>query len=105
APLKPSKPHVIVKLEAKLLDVYVGDYEFAPNGAPGEMKLKVWREGNQLFGRASGGNAIRGPFEIYPESESTFFLKIDGAQLKFIKNEKGEVTGVIHHTAGQPDMQ
>jgi serine-type D-Ala-D-Ala carboxypeptidase/endopeptidase len=104
APLEPIKRHEIVKLDPKLLDAFVGDYEFALNGMPAEMKMKVWREGEQLMGRASGGNAMRGPFEIHPESETTFFLKIDGAQLIFTKDDKGEVTGVVLHAIGQPDM-
>jgi hypothetical protein len=48
---------------------------------------------------------MQGIFDIYPESETNFFLKLDGAQLTFIKNDKGEVTAVIHHSsqAGVPD--
>jgi hypothetical protein len=44
-------------------------------------------------------------FDIYPESETNFFLKFDGAQLTFIKNDKGEVTAVIHHMDGRPDLE
>jgi hypothetical protein len=43
--------------------------------------------------------------EIYPQSETNFFLKINGAQLTFIKNDKGEVTSVIHHAARVPDSE
>ena len=42
---------------------------------------------------------------MYPESETDFFLKINGAQLAFIKNDRGEVTSVIHHIAGLPDCE
>jgi hypothetical protein len=31
-------------------------------------------------------------------SETNFFLKIDDSLMTFIKNDRGEVTGVIHHT-------
>jgi hypothetical protein len=41
--------------------------------------------------------------DLNPESETNFFLKINGAQVTFIKNDKGEVTAVIHHMAGLPE--
>lgn len=44
-----------------------------------------------------------GEFEAHPESETDFFLKINGAQLAFIKNGIGEVTSVIHRIAGLLD--
>ena len=69
------------------------------------MKLTIWREGDQLVGQAWGKNVLQGAFDIYPESETNFFLKIDGAQLTFIKNDKGEVTAVIHHYPGFPDIE
>ena len=93
--LEPPKPRVAIKLDTKLLDVIVGHYEFAPNAT-----VTIWREGDQLV-----GNVGQGPFEIYPESETNFFLKINGAQLTFIKNDKGEVTAVIHHSYGFPDNE
>ena len=79
----------------------VGHYEFPPDAAfPTGMKLTIWREGNQLVGQAWGKNVLRGAFDIYPESETNFFIKFDGVQLTFIKNSKGEVTAVINHYRG-----
>lgn len=42
-------------------------------------------------------------FDLYPESETDFFLKKYGSQVTFIKNDKGEVMALIHHLAGLPD--
>ncbi len=100
-PPEPPKPLVAIKLDTKLLDAAVGQYEFAPNAAfPTGAKMTIWREGDQLVGQASGKNALQGAFDIYPQSETNFFLKINGAQLKFIKNDRGPVTAVIYHTYG-----
>ncbi len=55
----------------------------------------------QALSRDGGG----GEFDLCPESETSFFLKLNGAQLSFIKNDKGEVTAVIHHIAGLPDSE
>ena len=48
---------------------------------------------------------LRGVFDLYAESETNFFIKINGAQLTFIKNDKGEVTAVTHHEPGVPDIK
>ena len=103
---EPVKPRVAIELDTKLLDTYVGHYKYAPDaGFPTGNKLTIWREGDQLVGQAWGKDAIPGAFDIYPESETNFFLKFNGAQLTFIKNDKGEVTAVIHHMAGFPDNE
>jgi CubicO group peptidase (beta-lactamase class C family) len=108
-PLKvpePPKPHVAIKLDTKLLDACVGHYEFAPDTVlPSGAKLTISREGDQLVWQAWGENATRGAIDIFPESETNFFLKLNGAQLTFIKNDKGEVTAVIHHMEGRPDSE
>jgi len=102
------KPRVAIKLNPKLLDACVGHYEFAPNAAciPNGMKLTIRREGDQLVWQAWGKGATRGAIDIYPESETNFFIKINDTdtQLTFIKNDKGEVTAVVHHEVGLPDL-
>jgi D-alanyl-D-alanine-carboxypeptidase/D-alanyl-D-alanine-endopeptidase len=103
---EPSKPRAFIKLDTKFYDAYVGQYEFAPGAAfPTGIKLTIWQQGDQLVGQALGRNGGGGEFEIYPESETDFFLKINGAQLTFIKNDKGEVTAIIHRIAGLPDSE
>ena len=103
---EPLKPPVVIKLDPKLLDAIVGHYEFAPNAmSPTGLKLKIWREGDQLVTQVWGENALIGAFDIYSESETNFFIKLNGAQLTFIKNDKGEVTAITHHLAGYPDME
>lgn len=102
----PEAPHIPIKLEANLLDACVGQYEFPPDEVfPTGFKLSIWRQGDQLAGQARGVGVLRGTFNIYPESETNFLLKINGAHLTFIKNYKGEVTTVIHHMEGLPDSE
>ena len=74
---------------------------------PDGMIVKIWREGDYLAGQSWDKKGASGAFEIYPESETNFFLKLDGSQDRFIKNEKGEVTAVIHHfyRAGVSDVE
>lgn len=105
-PPEPPKPSIAIRLDAKLLDACVGQYGFPPNSTfPTGMKLTIWREDDRLLGQASGENALQGAFDIYPASETNFFIPVDGAQLTFTKNEKGEVASVIHHYPGNRDYQ
>ena len=100
------KPHDLIKLDAKLLDACIGEYEIAPDNVLGAgTKVTISRNGDHLVWQAFGGDALRGALDLYPESETNFFLKINGAQVTFIKNEKGEVTALIHHMAGLPDSE
>jgi hypothetical protein len=103
---EPAKPRASITLDTKSYDACVGQYEFVPCMAfPTGIKLTVLRQGNQLVGQALGRNGGGGEFEMCPESETSFFLKINGAQLTFIKNDRDEVTAVIHHIAGLPDSE
>ncbi|MGO8697519.1 MAG: alpha/beta fold hydrolase [Limisphaerales bacterium] len=102
------KPHVAIKLDTRLLDAVVGQYEFAPSAATRPftgMNLKIWREGGRLSGQTRGENTIQGAFDIYPESETNFFIKLNGARLTFIMDDKGEVTALIHHEEGLPVLK
>jgi hypothetical protein len=105
APQAPT-PHIAIKLEAKLLDACVGQYEFAPDNVffTG-LKVTIWRNGDHLVLQAFGRSGSQGALDVYPESETNFFLKIDGAQVTFIRNDKGEVMAIIHHMAGLPDSE
>ncbi|HET6408691.1 MAG TPA: alpha/beta fold hydrolase [Chthoniobacteraceae bacterium] len=101
-----SKQREIIKLDANLLDACMGDYEIAPDNVFGAgTKVSIWRKGDHLVWQAFGGDALPGPLDLYPESETDFFLKINGAQVRFIKNDQGEVTALIHHMAGLPDSE
>src|SRR5262249_59195359 len=83
----------VEKLDPKIYDSYVGSYQFAPG-----MMFTVTRDGDKLMGQATGQPAV----QLFPESETKFFLKVIDADLTFVKNEKGEVTEVIFNMNGRP---
>jgi hypothetical protein len=87
----PTGP-VEISIDPALFDAYAGEYELAPN-----FILKVWRDGNAFWTQATGQPA----FNIYPESESRFFLKVTPAAIQFAKNEQGEVTHLTLFQAGR----
>lgn len=96
-----------IKLDAQLLEACVGRYEFAPgNPFPTGQKLTIWRQGDHLIGQwLPDGDVVK----IYAESETNFFLSINGRQsgeqLTFIKNDGGEVTAVVDQAPDFPLLE
>lgn len=85
------RERVEAKVDPNIYDAYIGEYELAP-----DFILTVTREGSHLFTQAT-----RQPkAEIYPESETNFFLKVVDAQVTFVKDASGKVTQLILHQGG-----
>ncbi|HEX3798790.1 MAG TPA: serine hydrolase [Verrucomicrobiae bacterium] len=104
-PPEPVKPIVPVKVDPKVLEPCVGQYQFPPGpGIPEGGTIAMSQEGGLLVWRATGKNFDTGAIYLYPESETNFFMEIyDNAQLTFVKNERGQATSIIHHVEGVPD--
>jgi alpha-beta hydrolase superfamily lysophospholipase len=101
-----STPHIAIKLDATLLDACVGEYEMAPDNNYGTgAKVTIRREGDHLVWQAFMENAWRSALDLYSESETVFFFKEYGAQVTFIKDDKGEVMGISRHKPGLPDSE
>ena len=75
-----------IKLDPKLLDSFVGRYQFGPNAI-----ATVTREGDGLKWR--GGNRM--PVTLAPLSETHFFAKETETELMFVKNASGRVIDVV----------
>jgi hypothetical protein len=78
-----EKPPVTV--DAKLFDTYVGEYEVGPG-----FVMRVFREGEKFMTQATGQEK----FEIFAESETTFYPRAFAAKLTFLKDAEGKVTGI-----------
>lgn len=75
-----------ISLDPKLLDSFVGKYQFGPNAI-----ATLTREGDVLKWR--GGNRM--PVTLVPLSETHFFAKESETELLFVKNANGQVTDVV----------
>ena len=91
AKFEAPKEHKAIKLEAKILDAYVGDYQLAPN-----FVITISREGDQFFAQATG----QGKLELFAETETDFFLQVVDAQFTFVKDDIGQVTSLVLHQNG-----
>lgn len=81
-----------VQVDPTLYDAYAGEYELGPN-----FSLVITREGDRIFAQATGQPKL----EIFPESETRFFLKAVDAQIEFVRGADGKVTGLVLHQNGR----
>ena len=85
-----------VKVDTKIYDAYVGRYELAP-----DFIITISKESDRLMAQATGQPQI----ELFPESETKFFLKVIDAKVTFVKDDKGQVTHLILHQAGDREAK
>jgi CubicO group peptidase (beta-lactamase class C family) len=79
------KERVVARIDPRVYDAYVGEYEIAPG-----FILAVTKEGDKLISQATG----QPKSELFPESETVFFVKDANAQFTFVKDQKGDVVQV-----------
>ncbi len=88
----PPKTHTEITVDPKLFDGYVGRYQFAP-----AVFLTVSRDGGHLFAQLTGQPA----FEVFPESEKDYFLKVVDAQITFEVGNDGRASAAVLHQNGR----
>jgi len=82
------KERKAIKLDPRILDAYVGEYQLAP-----DFTIKFSREGDKFFTQATGQRRL----ELFPETETAFFLEEVDAQITFVKDENGQVTHAVFY--------
>jgi hypothetical protein len=83
------------KVSEKILTSYVGEYSMTP-----ERILTVTLEKGYLWGQPT--DQVKR--QMFPESETKFFLKDLDAQITFQK-EKGKVVGMLMTQGGRPERE
>ncbi len=81
-----------IAVASQTLDKYAGQYQIAPN-----FIITVTNENGKLMGQATGQPKA----ELFAESETDFFLKVVDAQIKFVKDAQGRVTGLVLSQGGR----
>jgi hypothetical protein len=89
----PPKPRTVVALPASELAPYAGVYQLAPG-----FEVDVTLRDEALFAQSNNGGA---PARLWPESPSDFFLKEADAQVTFVRDAGGTVTGLVLHQFGR----
>jgi len=91
-----SKVLATTTVADNVLQSYCGEYELVPG-----FSITVTREGSHLYGQATGQDR----FELFPESQSKFFLKVVDAKMEFFKDEKGQVVKAILYQNGEHEAK
>ena len=81
-----------IKVAEQILKTYTGIYEVSPDFA-----FSVSNEQGRLFLQATGQEKL----EMFAETPTTFFLKVNDAQLEFVKDDSGKVTKAILKQGGR----
>ncbi len=91
---KPTPPKVrtAIDVPADVLARYVGSYELTPS-----FSLDVTVHGDSLYLHPTG----QPTFRLWPETEMDYFLKEVDAQITFVRDAQGAVTGLVLHQNGQ----
>jgi CubicO group peptidase (beta-lactamase class C family) len=80
------------KVDPSTYDRLAGDFELAPG-----FIITILRRGDRLVSRATGQAEV----ELFPESETRFFLKVVDAQVDFVIDASGRSTRLVLHQGGQ----
>lgn len=81
-----------VKVDAKVFDSYVGQYEVKRGTI-----LTISRDGEQMMVQVNREKKA----EIFASSETEFFTRRSDSQIKFVKNDQGQVTGLTISQSGR----
>lgn len=86
-----ARPRTAVPFDPSHFDEYVGWYQLSPT-----MFLHITRNGSHYFSQLTGQPQA----EIYPDSETEFFLMVAPAQISFDVDAQGRATGLVLHQGG-----
>jgi putative CocE/NonD family hydrolase len=81
-----SAGKTVIIVDQKIYAAYVGQYELGPG-----FIITVTKEDGKLMGEVPGQPKL----ELFPESETKFFLKVANIQITFIRDDKGNVSGLV----------
>ncbi|HYU33045.1 MAG TPA: serine hydrolase [Thermoanaerobaculia bacterium] len=88
----PPAERQAVQVDPGLYDGYTGVYELFPG-----LQLTLTREGDHLMVQGTGQPKI----EIFPESETRFFLKVVDAEIELQRGPDGKATGLTLFQGGK----
>ncbi len=89
---KPLPDENGILVNEKILETYVGEYEI-----PSVFTFSITKEAGKLFLQGQGQEKI----EMFADTENKFFLKVNDAQLEFVKDDLGKVLKVVMNQGGR----
>jgi CubicO group peptidase (beta-lactamase class C family) len=96
----PDPPPPAISIDPALLESYTGRYRLAP-----DRVLEITRDGDRPFALVTvqvNGQPVAGPrFEMFAESETSFFVKMTGSQIVFEIEPEGRVISLTMQRVGR----
>jgi dienelactone hydrolase len=80
------------KIDPQVFDNYIGEYK-----ADAGFVVKIMKEGDKLMGQGPGGP----PVQLFPYTETEYFLDVMDLQIIFVKDESGRINELIIHEGDQ----
>jgi tetratricopeptide (TPR) repeat protein len=81
-----------VKVDPKIYDSYAGEYQLAPTAT-----LTITNDNGRLMAQITGQEK----FELFPSSETDYYLKVVSARVTFVKDEQSKVMELILTQGGR----
>jgi CubicO group peptidase (beta-lactamase class C family) len=85
-----------IRLDPKVLDDYVGQYELRPG-----FIITITKEEGKLMCQATGQPRA----QLFAESATKFFFKVVDAQITFVRDAGGKVTHLVLHQGGEVEAK
>ncbi|MBI3139823.1 MAG: serine hydrolase [Sphingobacteriales bacterium] len=92
---KPIPDENGIKVDGKILETYVGEYEI-----PSVFAFSITKEQDRLFIQGKDQKKI----EMFAETENKFFLKVNDAMLEFVKDDSGRIIKAILNQGGRSSV-
>jgi uncharacterized protein DUF3471/DinB family protein len=86
----PVRARTAIELAPAALSPFAGTYEIAPG-----IELEVSLRDGALFVRSNVGGGA--PIRLWPQSATEFFVKNVDAQITFVRDPSGAVSGLVLH--------
>src|SRR5439155_15921496 len=83
-----------VRVDPKVLEAYVGRYQFGPDFFAPNVITTIENRNGQLFTTSRGSNIL------IPQSEAKFFDRSVWAMITFVRDNQGQVTHFLWRYAG-----
>ena len=90
----------VAEVDPNLYDAYVGQYAPDPDlllkhGLPPDLVVTIKKAGHRLISEVRDMQD-----ELFPESETGFFIKMHYGQVTFVRDERGQATHLIYREPG-----
>jgi hypothetical protein len=88
-----SRPRTAIAVDPQSQNPYVGFYEIVEP----RFIVAITRTGAQLFAQQTGRRRL----PIFPDRDGEYFYKADAAQITFVTDSQGRVSGLVLHQGAQ----